>query len=245
MRAQEAVNQRYQSIAARHGICLEIIYAPGLPKAQDITERDGRAAVWLNADRISEADYEEYLSYNVRKIVLPRLRLETPRLTLRPFDRGDAEACFAFLSDRESAYMDDGTFFTAMDETYQRLMDDYAAQTRYMIVDKASESIVGTINLLDVNDRAVAAKEIGYCVSPGFRRRGYAYEALSALLRCLLYDLGLELVIAGVLPDNVPSQKLIEKLGFRYEGRKRKALWNHMRGVMDLRYYYLEKFAVG
>lgn len=128
-----------------------------------------------------------------------------------------------------------------MDENYDRLMDDYAEQTRYMLVLKETGRVIGTIHLFDENSRAVDTKEIGYCMVPAYRRRGYAYEALSALLNYLLYDLNLDLVVAGVIPDNIPSIGLIEKLGFQYEGLKRKALWNEMRGLVDLKYYYLEK----
>lgn len=139
--------------------------------------------------------------------------------------------------------MDDGTFFTSMDEEYEHLMDAYAAQTRYVIVQKESKSVIGVINPFDADSRAVETQKIGYCVSPGFRRQGYAYEALSILLNYLLYDLNLDLVIAGVIPDNTPSIGLIEKLGFQYGGLRQKALWNEMRGPVDLGYYYLEKAA--
>ena len=137
--------------------------------------------------------------------------------------------------------MDDGTFFTSMDEEYDRLMDDYVEQIRYVLELKETGRVIGTIHLFDESTRAVDTKEIGYCMVPAYKRLGYMYEALSALLNYLLYDLNLELVVAGIIPDNIPSIGLIEKLGFQYEGMKRKALWNEMRGLMDLKYYYLEK----
>lgn len=241
MLSHEVIDDKYQNAAKEQGVRIRIEYRSGLSKVQEIEENDGVFTIKLNSDQISEADYEEYLSYNVRKIILPGLHLETERLLLRPFARSDAEACFAFLSDRDSAYMDDGTFFTAMDEEYERLMGAYAEQTRYMIIHKKTGNVVGTVNLFDADRRAVDTKEIGYCISPGFRRHGYAYEALSALLNYLLDDLSLDLVVAGIIPDNLPSIRLVEKLGFQCEGMRRKAFWNNMRGVVDLRYYYLEK----
>lgn len=241
MFSHKAIDDKYQNAAKEQGVRIQIEYRPGLSKAQEIEENDGLFTIKLSSDKISEADYAEYLSYNVRKVILPGLRLETERLLLRPFARSDAEACFPFLSDRDSAYMDDGTFFTAMDEEYERLMDAYAEQTRYMIIHKETGNVVGTVNLFDADRRAVDTKEIGYCISPESRRHGYAYEALSALLNYLLDDLSLDLVVAGIIPDNLPSVRLVEKLGFRCEGMRRKAFWNNMRGVVDLRYYYLEK----
>ena len=238
---RESIDSKYKAAAEKYGIQLEIAYGSGLSETQEIEGDGGRFLIRLNADRIGEEDYEEYLSYNVRKILLPRLRLETERLVLRRFERSDAEACFLFLSDKDGAYMDDGTFFAGMDESYDRLMDAFAGQTRYVMELKETGRVIGTIHLFDTDDRAVETMEVGYGVAPGYKRRGYAYEALSALLRYLLYDLNLDMVIAGIIPDNIPSQGLIEKLGFQYEGLKHKALWNKMRGPVDLRYYYLEK----
>ena len=73
---------------------------------------------------------------------------------------------------------------------------------------------VGTINLMEVSDRAVECKEIGYVISPNYRRKGYAYEAISNLVKLLLDDLKLDMIIAGCFEDNVASKKMLEKLGF-------------------------------
>ena len=99
---------------------------------------------------------------------------------------------------------------------------------------------VGTINLMEVSDRAVECKEIGYVISPNYRRKGYAYEAISNLVKLLLDDLKLDMIIAGCFEDNVASKKMLEKLGFIFEGRKRKALWDAIEGPKDLLYFYKE-----
>lgn len=241
MFSHEVIDSKYKTIAREQGMYIEIAYEADLPNTQEIEENGEGFTIKLSSDRIEASDYEEFLSYNVRKIILPRLRLETGRLVIRPFQRSDAQAYLAFFSDETDAYMDSGAIFTAMDSEYEQLMDDFSTQTRYTIVHRGTDQAVGTIHLMDVNDRAVETTEIGYSIAPAHKRRGYAYEALSALLHYLLYDLNLDLVIAGAFPDNAPSLALIEKLGFQYEGLRHKAIWNHLRGPMDLQYYYLEK----
>lgn len=240
-RLRNTVDEKYRARALKQGIELKIAYQPGFPKAQKIVAHDGSFTIQLNSDVIDEADYETYLSYNVRKIVLPRLRLETDRLVLRPFGRDDAEAYFAFCSDWENAWMDSGEVYSHMDDGYARLMVSFADQLRCSILLKESNHVIGTIHLMDVTDRAVETMEIGYNIAPRYKRRGYAFEALSALLHELLWELNLDMVIAGAFPDNVPSLALLEKLGFQYEGLRHKAFWNPMRGPTDLKYYYLEK----
>lgn len=241
MLLHEEIDNKYQRVADAHGVQIAVEYGSGFPKAQEIINNGSGFVIKLNSEKIGAEAYEEYLSYNVRKIIIPQLRLATDRLLLRRFDRSDAEDYFALLSSKEDAYMDSGIICSAMDEEYDHLMDDFAAQMRYSIVLRETKHAIGTINLFEDNSRAVETMEIGYAIAPGYKRRGYAYEALSAFLRYLLYDLNLNLIVAGVIPDNTPSIGLLEKLGFRCEGLKHKAFWNGIRGPVDLRYYYLEK----
>lgn len=41
MLSREAVDQKYKRAAAEQGLSLEILYAPGLPKAQELRETEG------------------------------------------------------------------------------------------------------------------------------------------------------------------------------------------------------------
>ncbi len=63
------------------------------------------------------------------------------------------------------------------------------------------------------------ALEIGYTVFPPYRRRGYAEEAIQALLRWARDQHGIRSFIASVSPENEPSLALVRKLGFEEIGR--------------------------
>jgi RimJ/RimL family protein N-acetyltransferase len=56
--------------------------------------------------------------------------------------------------------------------------------------------------------------EIGYCVLAPYRRRGYATEAVEALLGWAFAHAKVRLVVAETAADNVPSLALLAKLGF-------------------------------
>ena len=56
--------------------------------------------------------------------------------------------------------------------------------------------------------------EIGYGLVPSARGHGYAAEAVSALLT-VAADNGLLKVIADTTPDNIASQRTLERAGFR------------------------------
>lgn len=240
----QIIDKKYIDLLKEYGIDLEIVHVDdiNLP-AQSITEESSSVEIQLNLSKISEGEYETYLSYNVRKIVLPRLNLETERLRIRRFEKKDADALFEFLSDRESCYLDGGYEpYTEKNDDYYDMMSKFAEEeTRYVIVRKDTEDVIGMIHLMECNDRAVEVMEIGYIMNPSKRRCGYATEAVEVMLRYLLQELHLDMVIAGVLEDNKISLKMIENLGFVYEGRKRKALYHSVNGPSDLLYFYMER----
>lgn len=102
--------------------------------------------------------------------------------------------------------------------------------------------MIGTLNVFEDDSRAVESKEIGYAISPAHQRRGYAFEAIGAMVRLLQQNLMLDMVVAGVLPENTPSIRLLEKLGFSCEGMRHKALWHEGYDCpVDLLYYYKDR----
>ncbi len=59
--------------------------------------------------------------------------------------------------------------------------------------------------------------ELGYCFRSDFHGQGYAYESISALID-LFRAKGVKLITAGTALNNLPSVKLLRKLGFVQTG---------------------------
>jgi RimJ/RimL family protein N-acetyltransferase len=62
--------------------------------------------------------------------------------------------------------------------------------------------------------------EVGYHVEPGFRRRGFAKEAVRTLLDWAWREHGISKFRASVAPTNDASLAVISGLGFRQTGRQ-------------------------
>lgn len=60
--------------------------------------------------------------------------------------------------------------------------------------------------------------EVGYRFRPEGRGHGYATRAVGLLARWVLDDLGLDRLQARTHPDNVASQRVLERVGFQREG---------------------------
>ncbi len=71
---------------------------------------------------------------------------------------------------------------------------------------------------LRVTDRDANAGEIGYSIVRGHRGRGVATEAVLALLRESFERAALPRLHAYCVPENTPSRRLLERVGFRFEG---------------------------
>jgi RimJ/RimL family protein N-acetyltransferase len=59
--------------------------------------------------------------------------------------------------------------------------------------------------------------ELGWVLDPAVAGQGLATEAVQAVLRVCFVDLGLRRVTASCFADNVPSWRLMERLGMRRE----------------------------
>ncbi|MBD0329853.1 MAG: GNAT family N-acetyltransferase [Thermoleophilia bacterium] len=63
------------------------------------------------------------------------------------------------------------------------------------------------------------AVELGYTIFPPYRGRGYASEAVRALIGWARGERGIRRFVASVAPDNAPSLAIVRKLGFVETGR--------------------------
>ena len=61
--------------------------------------------------------------------------------------------------------------------------------------------------------------EIGYSVVDRFRRKGYATEAVQALVAWAFDHDEVRRALAEALPENTPSLRVLDKNGFRYVGQ--------------------------
>lgn len=81
---------------------------------------------------------------------------------------------------------------------------------------KETGSLIGDVAFCIKDDDARQAV-IGFSVASDHWKKGYATEALTALLDYLFEDIDLHRVTADCDPENVSSWKTMEKLGFRRE----------------------------
>ena len=99
---------------------------------------------------------------------------------------------------------------------------------RFYVYEKSDpKRIIGTISFHHIVRGFSNSCEIGYKFSSEVHHRGYATEALTKVLEVIFYELQLHRVQAWVLPDNIPSIRLLNRVGFVFEGISRDYLFLH------------------
>ena len=103
---------------------------------------------------------------------------------------------------------------------------------RARIVSSGS-SLVGTAEIFDF-DPKVNMATIGYRLNEAYWGRGIATQPVRALTNYLFSTVGLNRIAAYVMPQNVASQRVLEKNDFVREGLLRQANFWTGKGVVDL-----------
>jgi len=94
--------------------------------------------------------------------------------------------------------------------------------------------IIGSIALFDVDTDDESA-EIGYTIGSRWWGKGYATEAVKAVVDFALHEVGFHRIQATYNPENKASEKVLQKAGLRYEGIMRDGQRNFDGSFTDLK----------
>ncbi len=147
----------------------------------------------------------------------------TDRLVLRPASPGDAEATWRFRRlEPVSRWL---TELPGSLDSYRVTFDDPGRLATTLVVELDGQ-VIGDL-MLRVEDawgqREVAEEarqqqaELAWVLDPQFVGQGYATEAARELVRICFEELALRRVVATCFADNVPSWRLMERIGMRRE----------------------------
>lgn len=151
------------------------------------------------------------------------MMLETDRLLLREFTLDDAEAFFPLCTDPAVIrYTGDLGTVNSVEQAREilrtRPMADYQKHGfgRLACVLKSSGLVIGFAGLKYLDD--LQEVDIGYRLLPAYLGLGLATEACRPIVRHGFEAVKLERIIGLVVPENVASVRVLEKLGLNFTG---------------------------
>ncbi|MGM9589605.1 MAG: GNAT family N-acetyltransferase [Faecousia sp.] len=144
------------------------------------------------------------------------MRIETPRLILRPWEESDAQDLYTYASAPEVGPAAGWPAHTSVDQSRQVIREVLSAPQTYALVLKETGRSVGSVGLME-RDLPEGEMELGYWIGVPYWGQGLIPEAAAALLYFGFQVLDLEKVWCGYYEGNEKSRRVQEKLGFRYQ----------------------------
>ncbi|GAA3134744.1 MULTISPECIES: GNAT family N-acetyltransferase [Nonomuraea] len=163
----------------------------------------------------------------------------TERLLLRRAAPGDLDATWAFRQLPETH-----EWIAAATETYDDYRERFLREDRLadLLIVELDGRVIGDLTLRvqdgwaqeEVADQARSVQgELGWTLDPAYGGKGYATEAVRALIDISFKRLGLRRLHADCFYDNEPSWRLMERVGMRREQHTVKDSLHRTRGWVD------------
>ncbi len=106
--------------------------------------------------------------------------------------------------------------------TIRSLLNQAKNGTAMPFVLEVDGRIVGQLTVSGIAYGALSSASLGYWVVPQVAGRGITPTAVALVTDACFWQLGLHRMEIYIRPENRPSLRVVEKLGFRYEGIRRR-----------------------
>ncbi len=144
----------------------------------------------------------------------------TENLLLRRSRPDDAETISIYRSDPD-VHLHQGWDRTdpegvraAIEEMLGRAPGESGGWVQLSVEERDGGQLVGDVGLSRAEGEPGVIK-VGYTIAPAFQGRGYATEAVGALVAYAFDTLGADVVLAYASAENIPSIRVAEKVGMR------------------------------
>ncbi|PHR60615.1 MAG: 30S ribosomal protein S5 alanine N-acetyltransferase [Robiginitomaculum sp.] len=129
----------------------------------------------------------------------------------------------AFLQPWEPKWAKDELTHSAFKRRVRRYHEDRLRTSGYafFVFRQSDQQLVGGCNLSNVRRGVSQTATLGYWIGVNFQRQGLTRDAVQAICNYCFDDLNLHRIEAACIPDNIPSQQLLEQSGFVAEGLAR------------------------
>ena len=179
------------------------------------------------------------------------MKIETPRLIIRPFQEKDADALYRIKTDpRVMEYCPDFLDVDAKREdvpnyirTFRKLEEDGDFDTWrcYAIENKVTGEVMGAITFCKQN--MLHEYDMGWMMIGEYTGKGYASEAAEAFAEYFCRKHGVDYLTAVMDVDNPASRRTAEKSGFRLFEKRTVYDYHYNRYADD--YFYFRRYWSG
>ena len=150
------------------------------------------------------------------------MKIETNDLIIRNFELRDEKDLCEYMLQRVNA-----EFEAYPDFTCQKAKDEIEFRAKsdefYAIELKKEHKVIGNIYL---GNRKFNTRELGYVLNENYQHKGYGSNASKSVIE-YMFNRGVHRIYAECAPQNIPSWKLMEKIGMMREAHFKKNVSFH------------------
>lgn len=162
--------------------------------------------------------------------------LESDCIRLRGIEENDIERLYTLFSNPQvMRYWSRGPMTNRQEaiDYANTIIEGFATRNvlNWIIADLESDQMIGTCSLYEINPQHARAG-LGYALMPEYWGKGLAHDAASLAISYGFLELGLHRIEADTEPNNLRSNKVLERFGFQREGLLRERFF-HPDGLQD------------
>ena len=157
----------------------------------------------------------------IAPVDVTNIRIETPRLILRPWQESDVEDFYEYARVDGVGQRCGWLPHQNLEESRMILQMFMSEKKTFALELKENGKVIGSIGLetrdadMDIPGNLMG-REIGYVLNKDYWGRGLMPEAVKAVISYCFTELGFDWLTCGHFVWNDQSRRVVEKSGFRY-----------------------------
>ncbi len=170
------------------------------------------------------------------------MRIIGTKITIRDLTFKDSKDFYEFGKDPLIGPMAGWKPFPNYDVACRLLSSLILNKETYAITEIDNNKLIGTFSIYNYGIRKYKyVKSLGFSLATPYHNKGYMTEAVNLAIDYVFRKTDCELLEVGCHTDNLASKRVIEKCGFKYDGKleKYKALYDGR--VVDAYFYSMTK----
>ncbi|MBE6087286.1 MAG: GNAT family N-acetyltransferase [Clostridium beijerinckii] len=162
------------------------------------------------------------------------LKLKTERLTIFPLDKYNLELAInnfnemeqnlgLTVTDKNIGIREKNVYKIRLKGVENNIIN-YMWFTTWVIVKIEENRVIGAIMVKGYPNKD-GEVIVGYAMQDDYKRKGYMFEALKALIQWIFLNPDVKCIIADTLKNNIPSQHLLQKIGMVFFYEDEECFW--------------------
>ena len=158
--------------------------------------------------------------------------LESERLIIRHYKKSDLSNYYKLFADEDNLYFLPGLITRTIEAARESLEDamGFNAEgkaSRFCIALKEDDNMIGGVGyeVPFITPVGKIADPLGWFLMPEYHNRGYMTEAVKRVLEYAFLQDNCIRVVTACFKENIPTQRVMAKVGFRKEAEKPSAMW--------------------